>query len=196
MFFQVSAKQTPEVKKKSRPISEKSSLSQTPSPSPSTIVSKPLQKHKTIHCEEPTDKPQEKLPVECSVVTNNMCKNTGLLEALPSFGIKSKSNDFWGDRKAQYASINTNIPAPCSFYKDTKNTLAALAGTAGNSDTLTSKHRSLCDDIHSPQIDLSPSLLSPTAAFLLSFPVVSSTLTKPVEAVNNYVEGVQKMKQR
>lgn len=184
----MSAKQTPEVKKKSRTITEMSSSSQ----STSTMVKIPPQKHKMTLCHDRNDKEES---AECSVVTKNMCENNSLFEALPSFGIESKLNDLQRDRKAESASINTKIPAPCSFYKDTKNTLAALAGNAGNSDTLTSKLRSLCEDIHPPQIDLSPTLLSPTAAFLLSFPVVSSTLTKPVEPVGNYDESIQKIKQ-
>lgn len=180
------AKQTPGVEKKSRTITEKSSSSQ----STSTMVKIPVQKHKMTLCQDRNDKIKEESH-ECSVVTKNICKNNSLFEALPSFGIESKSNDLQRDRKAEYAKI----PAPCSFYKDTKNTLAALGENAGNSDALTSKLRSSCEDMHSPQIDLSPSLLSPTAAFLLSFPVVSSTLTKPVEPAGSYVESIQKIKQ-
>lgn len=90
------------------------------------------------------------------------------------------------DRKQQSITHNSKILSPCNFHSDAK------VDGLGHIDTQ-SKHNTLLDGIHSPQIDLSPTLLSPTAAFLLSFPVVSSALAKPVES-DNCVD--QKVKQR
>lgn len=118
-----------------------------------------------------------------SVETRSTNKNNGLfVEILPNFGNEN--------RKPQSVLQNTKILAPCDFCD-----LVASVENRGNSDKL-SKHNSLLGDIHSPQIDLSPTLLSPTAAFLLSFPVVSNTLTKSVEPISNYVESAHKAKQR
>lgn len=128
---------------------------------------------------------------------NTQTSNDLLAKILPSFRVENKSNqcssaDGSESQMPQLPSSNANILNHCDFYSDT---LITPAENAGNSDKI-SKSNSLLDDIQSPQIDLSPTLLSPTAAFLLSFPVVSSALAKPVEPVVNYVESVHKIKQR
>lgn len=135
-----------------------------------------------------------------SAEMKNHQKGNDLVEALPSFGMEINSNqngysDVPESRKQKPTSLTTKILAPCDFYTDKTTSMLASMENAENGDALC-KNSSLLNELHSPQIDLSPSLLSPTAAFLLSFPVVSSTLAKPVESVSNYDESVHKIKQR
>lgn len=124
-------------------------------------------------------------------------KNNDSGEKWPRIGSRNKSNQsscngMSENRKSPAIPLNTKSLVSCDFYNDTK---TSLASSMENSD-IPSKSNSLLDDINSPQIDLSPSLLSPTAAFLLSFPVVSSTLSKHAEPASNYVESVSRVKQR
>lgn len=156
----------------------------------STNVEKPVKRTKTTPFQdrnEPksqtADKNSNNESETSPVETKNIHKNSLFVEILPNFGTEN--------RKPQSTSLNTKVLASCDYYDDT---LVASVENAGNIDKLT-KHSSLLDDIQSPQIDLSPTLLSPTAAFLLSFPVVSSTLAKSVEPVS-YVGSLPKVKPR
>lgn len=108
---------------------------------------------------------------------------------------QSSYNRELDNRKLQTESVNMKIFSPCDFNNASKKTSVGSIENAANSEAL-NKHSVLLDCIQSPQIDLSPTLLSPTAAFLLSFPVVSSTLAKPVEPVSDYTESINKEKQR
>lgn len=124
-------------------------------------------------------------------------KNSDSGEKWPSINSRNTSNQsscngMLESRKSQTISLNTKSLVSCDYYDHTK---SSLTSSMENGD-IPSKSNSLLDDIHSPQIDLSPSLLSPTAAFLLSFPVVSSTLSKHAEPASNYVEGISKVKQK
>lgn len=171
----------------------------------SNVLEKPVKHIKTTPLRNRNDKilqeSGKKSNNNDNKITSNVQKSNDLVEALPSFGmeIDSNQNGYSGvpeNTKQKPTSLTTKILAPCDFYNNDKTTLMlASMENAENSDALC-KNSSLLNELHSPQIDLSPSLLSPTAAFLLSFPVVSSTLAKPVEPVSNYDESVHKIKQR
>lgn len=79
--------------------------------------------------------------------------------------------------------MHSNFLSACDFFDNSKNTAVENTRACDNKNT------ALLDDIHSQ----SPSLLSPTAAFLLSFPIVSNRVIEPA---SNYDESVQKVKQR
>lgn len=79
--------------------------------------------------------------------------------------------------------MQSNFLSACDFFDSSKNTAIENARSCDNKNT------ALLDDIHTQ----SPTLLSPTAAFLLSFPIVSNRVIEPA---SNYNESVQKVKHR